>query len=336
MHDSNSTDRSWRFDVNPHNGTIYRGRLYGVDPDWSGDSWRSYWDGDMMAAVYDHRGYISPTEGEWTDRAEHVVKMCREYDQDLGEALTRLARRLEENWDARFISVSIDRGVTLYALSHGGDPGGEWAREIEALADGDVWRMEVEEWNPHTETWDHADDMFEEWYGEDVAQEAFEKEFPLVELPMLTLPTSTTEEVTQAPTVALDREAVARVIYERTTTNTTAEWDDVGVDTRRRYLNDADAVLALPEVTQAPTVAPDVEAVAGWLWQSGALDRIGEDDATMHQCRLVAETIVAADPRRTEAEVKAEGFEEGVILATVAHRTGQATVSKPGWWPRLT
>lgn len=122
----------------------------------------------------------------------------------------------------------------------------------------------------------------------------------------------------QAPTT-LDREAVARVIYERTTTNTTAEWDDVGVDTRRRYLEDADAVLALPGVTQAPTVALDVETVARELDQH-RWDRSG-DYCTCgagwfkrgHEfADHLANAIVAADPRRTEAEVKAEGAIEAL------------------------
>lgn len=169
---------------------ITRARLYRVGDD-SGDSWRDYWDGDQMVAVYDDRDYLSPTTGSLTERVEYAMAMCRAYPnqkgQDLDSVLTRLARRIEGNYDARFISVPIDRGVTLYALSPDGDPTGAWRDEIEAVNWGDIYRVEVEEYKGldmrNDQSWYPDDDLCVEWYGEDVARAAFEKEFSLVEFP---------------------------------------------------------------------------------------------------------------------------------------------------------
>lgn len=182
------TGETWRFDVVNHapgsEPTIYRARLYQMPADWAGDSWQFYWDGDQMAAVYDNKDYRSPTKGAWTERAEHVVNMCREYGQDLNEALTRLAVRLfdHEAPGARFVTANVDRGVDLYALSWAGDPDRTWANEIEAVACGDIWRVEVEEYNSFTESWSPADEV-EEWYGQSVAEAEFVKAYPLEAFP---------------------------------------------------------------------------------------------------------------------------------------------------------
>lgn len=190
----NLTGETWRFSTHTNGKylgepeiVVTRGRAYQLPIDWAQDTWSSYWDGDCMVAVYDSRDYSSPTSGEDTDRAKYALRMAREYGQDVDAALTRLARRIEGNWAARFIPVPIDRGVTLYALSYDGDPEGTWADEIEAVSNGDVWRIETQTYEPgfgwDRGDWNPADDVCEEWYGEDVAQRDFERAFPLTAFP---------------------------------------------------------------------------------------------------------------------------------------------------------
>lgn len=187
MHTDPLTGETWRFDVSA-DGTITRGRKYRLPEDYSGDNWRNYWDGDWKVAVYaDTRTYTAPTDGEDTDRTLNAMQMALEFDQDVHDALARLAPRIAHSWDfpqpwtAQFISVDLDRGTTLYALSWDGDPEGAWRNEIEAVFHGDVWRIETEEWDG--EAWQPGDDVYEEWYGEDSAQEGFEREFPLANAP---------------------------------------------------------------------------------------------------------------------------------------------------------
>lgn len=181
-----TTGETWRFDVSPHDGTITRGRKYRLPDDYSGDNWRHYWDGDCMVAVYDSTNYHSPTTGDATERVEYAIRMCREYDQDIDAMLARLARRIEGNWPAGFASVGVERGVTLYALMwDASDPEHvkAWADEIECVYYGDVWRIEVERWDAGLESWQPEDEVYEEWYGETLAQEGFEKEFPMADAP---------------------------------------------------------------------------------------------------------------------------------------------------------
>ena len=175
-------DETWRFWVNDNDGTIMRGRLYQL-PDDDGDQWRWYWDGDGMVAFIDggyRDGTYAVTENDDTERA------ITAYRYSGSDALDKLAPRLADNPEARFIKVSLDRGSDLYALAWGGDPEGEWRDEIEAVYHGDVWRIEVEEnvsLLPGEYEWHPADDVPEEAYGEDKAQAWFEKEFPLAEFP---------------------------------------------------------------------------------------------------------------------------------------------------------
>lgn len=139
----------------------------------------------------------------------------------------------------------------------------------------------------------------------------------------------------QAPT-ALDREAVIGSIHRALAPRMMEVFEAVtGSQAKYDALLDllADAVLAaLPGVTQAPTVAFDVETVGG------ELDRHGYVRTTAgHECPCghvyceqppgaymepdrgwlneairdhKAAAVVAADPRRTEAEVKAEALRE--------------------------
>lgn len=175
----------YRFHVSEH-GTITRGEVYRLS-DWeTGDTWRHYWDSDQMVAVYDSRDYHSATEGEWTERAEHVMKMAKDYDQDVDAAMNRLAVRLLDNPEAKFIHVNVDRGVTLYALSWDGDPDRTWAEEIDAVNNGEVYRIRTEEYTPggwFGGDWTPADEVCEEFYGEDQAEAGFAREFPLTEFP---------------------------------------------------------------------------------------------------------------------------------------------------------
>lgn len=194
---TSSTDeygREWRFHV-ADDGTITRGRKYQC-PDDGGDSWRWYWGSDTLVAFIDggyRYGVYAMTEGEDTERAMAAYRAEKTGKCGAEGALDRLAERLTGQADARFIAVSLDRDTDLYALSWDGDPEHEWRDEIEAVYNGDVWRIEVEGytdvshwgWGTFHEEWEWqpTDDICEEFYGEDKADEGWQREFPLAEFP---------------------------------------------------------------------------------------------------------------------------------------------------------
>ncbi len=180
-------DSTYRFDVEP-DGTITRGRVYRLPTDWSSDAWSHYWEGDSQVAFYDE-GF----------RGRRVVDGCNEDDAARAiaaltwgghEALDRLAVRLIGSDDACFTAVDLDRGTTLYALSWGGTDTAAWRDEIEAVWNGDIYRIEVEEYHPYMGgdgplegRWLPADEYPDEMFGEDKAQAEFEKVFPLDSFP---------------------------------------------------------------------------------------------------------------------------------------------------------
>jgi len=182
----------WRYstvtDVNGHT-IITRGRMYNVG---NSDSWGYYWDGTDIVAFYDE-GFRGLRSADWCDEEDGrraTVAYSTEQDNLPGSegAMKRLAVRLTENPDADFIHVSLDRGTDFYVLSWDGDPSGDWRREIEAVWNGDIYRCEVEEYRdyalPDTENnWIPADDVCEEWYGEDNADAVLVEMFPETEFP---------------------------------------------------------------------------------------------------------------------------------------------------------
>lgn len=187
----------YRYTVDDHDGTITRGRVYclrdtGCD---TSDTWQWYWDGDGIVAFTEgwHVGrpeYHDQTGGgDDTDRVIEAIKAHREYgdDEPFIDMLNRpggLAFRLTGNWGARFITVNLDRAYDLYALSWDGDPDHEWRDEIEALHAGEIYRMETAAFNPAwPDNWEPQDDWCEEWYGQDKADAALERAFPLSEFP---------------------------------------------------------------------------------------------------------------------------------------------------------
>lgn len=179
-------DREWRFDVNPHDGTISRGRMYQLPE--STESWQFYWDGSTIAGFYDEgfRGKrIMDTDAtEDSERALAAYVTAANYGRDPHEALDAVAERISGDPDSCFISVGLNRGCDLYVHSWNGDPNNEWRDEIEAVYNGDVWRVEVEEYDEGWPgNWRPADEMCEEWYGEDKARAGWEKAFPLAEFP---------------------------------------------------------------------------------------------------------------------------------------------------------
>lgn len=180
---------NWRYWVNA-DGEILRGRPYRLG-DLYGDLWRNYWDGDFTTAFTIYwRGAAGPDltmlaeqETGDADRAMQTWRLAREYDQDVDAALTRLARRLTGNYSSRFVGVSPEYDLDMYALSWDGDPDHTWRDEIEAVNGGDVYRMEVERYDSFLADWSPADDMCDEWYGVDNARAAHEREFDLTEFP---------------------------------------------------------------------------------------------------------------------------------------------------------
>lgn len=183
----NNNNKTWRYHV-ADDGTITRGRAYRLPSDWTTDSWRHYWDGDGQVCFIDggyRHGTYAVTDGEDTERAITAFR------HSTGEGLSRLARRLAPDAEnAAFIHIGLDRGTDCYALSWDGDPDGAWRDEIEAVYHGDIWRIEVQEYDTFTERWYTADEVPEEYYGEAQAEPAFEREFPLAEVPEALLVTS--------------------------------------------------------------------------------------------------------------------------------------------------
>lgn len=176
-------ENNWRFHVDPNTGTITRGRLYRLGDD--SDHWGFYWDTEDMVAFYDEgfRG-VRAVEGTNPDEAERAISA---YRYSGTEGLERVARRITGYDDACFVHVSLERDLDLYALSYGGDEGNEWRDEIEAVWNGEVYRIEVEEYasgmGPGGSDWVSADDVPEEAYGEVKAERWFEREFPLDAFP---------------------------------------------------------------------------------------------------------------------------------------------------------
>lgn len=178
-----------------HEGTIYRARSYRLPDHWTHDAWRDYWDGGDHIAFYDEgfRGIRALEDNEDTQKAIEAYKADRTggwYDG----ALNRFAQQYTGREDARFIVVHLDRGLDFYVLSWDGDPENTWRDEIEAVWNGDIWRMEVERYEectlnylrlcPQTHVlWLPEEEPCEEWYGEDNATAALEKEYPLNEFP---------------------------------------------------------------------------------------------------------------------------------------------------------
>lgn len=178
-----SENHPWRYATDAE-GTITRGRIYRLD---SPDEWIHYWDGVSSPAFYDEgfRGRrvvdgLDPVADADAERA--IVALAKGGH----EALDTLAVRLTGNDEACFVTVALDRGIDLYALSWDSDPDRSWRDEIEAVYNGDVWRIEVEEYMPHvTEhgAWINADDVWDQYYGEANAEAALVEVFPETEFP---------------------------------------------------------------------------------------------------------------------------------------------------------
>lgn len=185
------TDQTdYRFSVE-HDGTITRARAYRLPSDWTSDTWTHYWDMDTMTAFIDG-GYrdgvyaVTGCDNDETERAIAAFKAEQDTLRGASDGLDRLAKRLADNTDARFIHVSLDRGADLYALAWSGDPDNAWRDEIEAVNCGDVWRIECEEFLPYVGehgAWLSSDEYPEEFYGEDKATSEFARIFPLTEFP---------------------------------------------------------------------------------------------------------------------------------------------------------
>lgn len=184
----------YRFYVN-NDGVIFRGRAYRVDDP---DAWSYYWDGFGPAAFYDEgfRGLrlVDGTDKDEGERAINAWHNAKGEDRDA--ALKRVAERISTEWGtahpdrADFIEVSLDRGTSLFVLVFDAtdeDWLRSYRREIEAVWHGDVYRIEVEEYvrggRLVADQWLLADDICEEFYGEEQRDAGFEKAFPLTEFP---------------------------------------------------------------------------------------------------------------------------------------------------------
>src|SRR5690349_280198 len=110
-----TTGETWRFSVNPHDGTITRGRAYQLPSDWTSDAWSNYWDGDSMVGFYEEYARVGrrvlDNGNDDNERALNAYVAAHNYDADPHAALKRLAVRLTGSTDADFICVGLDRGM---------------------------------------------------------------------------------------------------------------------------------------------------------------------------------------------------------------------------------
>lgn len=182
----------WRYSRDKSTGTIMRGRLYRTDDP---DAWQHYTDSDGVVAFYDEgwRG-MRVVEGADKEASGRALVACfaMRYDPN---ALKKVAVRLARAWDwpepeqADFIEVNLDWGISVFWLTslHDEDDVRNLRREIESVWHGDIYRMGCEKYvQDHglvPDQWLHADDVYDEWYGEENAIAAHEKEFPLAEFP---------------------------------------------------------------------------------------------------------------------------------------------------------
>jgi hypothetical protein len=196
---SNSDNTEYRYWINPHTGDIMRGRMYRVSDIYdTSDQWRWYWEGDGQTAftIYwqngrQHVNAITDNDVD-NERVARAIEAHRNYGSEhetFEDMLNRpggLAFRLTGQWDARFICAGLDRDYDVYALSWDGDPENTWRDEIESVYNGEIYRVSTWVHRPNeglADPWVEDDDECEEWYGEDVAREAFVKNWPLDEFP---------------------------------------------------------------------------------------------------------------------------------------------------------
>lgn len=194
----------YRFSIDENTGTITRARAYRLPSEWTSDEWGHYF-GEDTVAFYDegYRG-LRAYEGEWGTDTEGCDRAMVAYSTEQDNlprsegAMKRLAVRLTGQTDQRdpaadFIRVGLDRGVDFYVLTYNGDPDRSFAREIEAVNEGDIWRIECEEFLPYIGehgAWLSSDDYPEQFYGEDKALTEFARVFGLTEFPAETLVTA--------------------------------------------------------------------------------------------------------------------------------------------------
>jgi hypothetical protein len=177
----------YRFMVDENTGTIYRAKAYRLPEDWTTDAWSNYFDGDFVG-FYVEYGRSPSTRVLHDDEDNHRAVSARTHaaieGADVSVALKKVAQRITGQWDADFIHVGLDRGTDFYVMTWGPSP--DWAREIEAVNEGDIWRIEIEELLLNCgceQHWVPADEYPEEFYGEDKATAAFASLFPLTEFP---------------------------------------------------------------------------------------------------------------------------------------------------------
>lgn len=181
------------------NGTIQRGRAYRLPEGF--DVWEHYWDGDHADALL--------VDG-WRERPIILCQTANDYAGRLFEAIKRgmtpdqcerwvrmfvpvecYREDCEHGHTARLLQVSVARGDDVWQVIDWpatDEDVAEVRDSIEAHYTGDIWRIEVQEYQPDEEFqlddehWTYTDDVCEEWIGTQI-EAAFEREFPLAEFP---------------------------------------------------------------------------------------------------------------------------------------------------------
>ncbi|MCW5952061.1 MAG: hypothetical protein KIT69_07370, partial [Propionibacteriaceae bacterium] len=109
-------------------------------------------------------------------------------------------------------------------------------------------------------------------------------------------------------------------------------WYLVGDDGEVSTVGKPDYSLIPAYITSpAATVKPSVEAVAAAIDDRMNSRRLGSIRLYDAECRGIADTVLALLPGRTEAEVKAEAYNEGVNQAVWDVVKARATHAERGW-----
>lgn len=164
-------------------GSVYRGQIMSASHD---ELWSYYWDGDQMIAFivdwyYGNRHVNLVTRGnDVTDVGQRVIDA---FERNGSAVLDRMAKVITGEPDSRFVLVNLDRGQDMYVLCWGDDADNALRDEVEAIYNGEVYRIEEDKWVGGACVWREYDYTGDEHYGMRNAEAAFESEFPLAEFP---------------------------------------------------------------------------------------------------------------------------------------------------------
>jgi hypothetical protein len=202
------SEYNWRYDVTA-DGTIFRGRPYTMS---EYDHWNDGEVSSCYVGFYTGNWRDQPqilNDSRWNEHAEDSERLMAAHKAALNypqpgdrvgsdqspitrwwgnDPVTRAARRVGlagvvtvHPWpgDEYVIGYWAKDGATAEELD---DARRETRDAVESYMTGDVWRIEVEEYDRTTDEWTQVDDCCDEWIGSQIEAE-FESEFGLTEFP---------------------------------------------------------------------------------------------------------------------------------------------------------